>query len=179
VEEGPKTRVSPSDDDDDDDGLPVTQIRGGSHPPALTPADPKGAAEEAAAASDDSDGGTRGDEDAAPARRDTVSGYEANPADGIHATLNPHATLPATLLPLYIFLHMDAEDPARCGPLKRPEFAEDHSADSTHNSMLQPVLGAALSAGQVNAAAALVYQAKAAHAVSQQGEYGGWWCAVS
>ena len=46
------------------------------------------------------------------------------------------------------------------------------SADSTHNSMLQPVLGAALSAGQVNAAAALVYQAKAAHAVSQQGEYG-------
>ena len=46
------------------------------------------------------------------------------------------------------------------------------NADSTHNSMLQPVLGAALSAGQVNAAAALVYQAKAAQAVSQQGEYG-------
>ena len=48
-----------------------------------------------------------------------------------------------------------------------------------YNSRLQPVLGAALSAGQVNAAVALVYQAKAAHAVSQQGEYGGWWCAVS
>ena len=46
------------------------------------------------------------------------------------------------------------------------------SAESSHNSMLQPVLGAALSAGQVNAAAALVYQAKAAHTVSQQGEYG-------
>ena len=46
------------------------------------------------------------------------------------------------------------------------------SAESTHSSMLQPVLGAALSAGQVNAAAALVYQAKAAHAVSQQCEYG-------
>ena len=46
------------------------------------------------------------------------------------------------------------------------------SAESSHNSMLQPVLGAALSAGQVNAVAALVYQAKLAHAVSQQGEYG-------
>ena len=39
--------------------------------------------------------------------------------------------------------------------------------------MLKPVLGVAtLSAGQVNAAAALVYQATAAHTVSQQGEYG-------
>ena len=116
MEEGPKTRVSPSDDDDDDD-VPVTQIRGDSHPPALTPADPKGAAEEAAAASDDSDGGARGGT--------IVKGYEANPADGIHAFLNPNATLPAEVLPLYKFLHMDAEDPTRCGPLKRPEFAED------------------------------------------------------
>ena len=46
------------------------------------------------------------------------------------------------------------------------------SAESSHNSMLQPVLGAALSAGQVNTGAAPVYQAKAAHAVSQQGAYG-------
>ena len=100
-----------------DDDVPVTQIRGDSHPPALTPADPRGAAEEAAAASDDSDGGARGDT--------IVKGYEANPADGIHAILNPNATLPAEVLPLYKFLHMDAEDPTRCGPLKRPEFEED------------------------------------------------------
>ena len=46
------------------------------------------------------------------------------------------------------------------------------SAESSRNSMLQPVLGAALSAGHVNAAAALVYQAKAAQTVPQQGEYG-------
>ena len=47
------------------------------------------------------------------------------------------------------------------------------SAESQHSSMLQPVLGAALAAGHVNAAAALVYQAKAAHTVSQQCEYMG------
>ena len=125
MEEGPKTRVSPSGDDDDDD-VPVTQIRGDELPPALTPADPRGAADEAAAASHDSDGSARDDDDSDPcARGDTVFGYEPNPADGIVAILNPNATLPADVLPIYKFLHMDAQDPALCGPLKRPEFEED------------------------------------------------------
>ena len=88
MEEVLKSRVSPSDDDDDED-VPVTQIRGGSHPSALAAADIKAAAAEAAAASEDSDGGTRGDEDAAPKCGDTVSGYEPNPADGIVAIMNP------------------------------------------------------------------------------------------
>ena len=94
----PKSRVSPSDDDDD---VPVTQILGGQHPSALAAAETKRTAAEAAAGSGDSGGSTRGDEDAAPARGDTVSGYEANPADGIVAILNPRATLPVALLPLY------------------------------------------------------------------------------
>jgi hypothetical protein len=55
----------------------------------------------------------------------------------------------------------------------------------TLQGLLQPALGAALSAGHVNAAAALVHQAKAAHTVSHHGVAAGEkhtvssrWCTV-
>ena len=109
-------RVSPSDDED----VPLTDIRRGPDPSALAAADTEGADTEAAAASEDSDGGTSGDEDAAPARGDTVFGYEPNPADGIVAILNPHATLPEALLPLHHFVHMDA-DASALWPTQAPQ----------------------------------------------------------
>ena len=93
----------------------------------VAPAETEGAGAKNAAASEDSDCSSRRDEEAAPARGDTVFGYEPNPAGGIVAIRNPTAKLPEALLPVYHFLQRDAEgDPPRpCGPLKRAKFLGD------------------------------------------------------
>ena len=116
----------------------MAQIRGGSDSSALAAAETEEADAEVAAASQGSNGGTGGGEDAAPARGDTVFGYDPNPEDEIVAILNPTAQLPEVLLPVYHFLWSDAqESPSRpCGPLKRPGFLEEQLAQRFTRQLL-------------------------------------------
>ena len=100
----------------------------------------EGADAEVAAASEDSDGGTSGDEDAAPKRGDTAFGYDPNPSNGIFAIRNDTAQLSEALVPVYQFLHRDTEGgpPRPCGPLKRAEFQTDSLTQRfTHQLLLE------------------------------------------